>query len=80
MASWSKRCAAHGCSQVALGKPDKAVAAGFVMVEPRVGSQVHFEGIKCPCGGGSPQALRVGYALSGPEQLGQFPFGQGLAA
>jgi len=67
IASWSS--AAHGCSQVAVGKLDEPMAARFVMVEPAGGGHIYLEGIKRPCGRSCPQAVLMCHALGGPEQL-----------
>lgn len=54
------------------------MGAWFVPVEPVGQGDVELKRIKCPRGGSGPQPLRMGYALCSPEQLGQFPFSQGL--
>ena len=76
MASWSS--AAHSRAQVAVGKPDKVMGTCFITREPAGRGDVELKGIKRSRRRSRAQALRMGYALGGPEQLEQLPFGQGL--
>jgi hypothetical protein len=65
-------------SQVTVGKPDKLVGTCFISKEPDGRGDVELKRIKRSRGRSRPHAFRMGYATGGPEQLGQFPFGQAL--
>ena len=52
-----QRGAAHGRSQVAVGKPGKLMGACFVMIEPAGRGDINLKGIKRSCGRSRPQAV-----------------------